>query len=239
MGLCYPGGSGGSQARATRRADAAAVQRVAQRAAAGPRRHRASCSACAAPGVVSGAASLPYVTPGIGAQSFAELDEALDSLPSQPSARSGAELVQAALSRALPDATSLIHFFDPSTNEFVVVCASGPWSSRALSMRTLHRQPPFSLLAGRQSPQRFGVAHASELARAARWHALGTRPAYLLAGLLHDRRRLLGAVELARPAEAGDFIDAEVTALAHVCERFAQFLAERPLEFQAVVVADK
>jgi hypothetical protein len=104
------------------------------------------------PGVVSGAASLPYVTPGIGAQSFAELDEALDSLPSQPSARSGAELVQAALSRALPDATSLIHFFDPSTNEFVVVCASGPWSSRALSMRTLHRQPPFSLLAGRQSP---------------------------------------------------------------------------------------
>jgi hypothetical protein len=119
-----------------------------------------------------------------------------------------------------------------------VVCASGRSSARALSMRTLERQPPLSLLAGRQSPQRLKVAQSAELVGADRWQMLGIRPAYWLGGLLRDRRRLLGAIELACPAQVGDFVDAEVAALAYVCERFAEFLAERPLEFKAVVVAD-
>lgn len=167
-----------------------------------------------------------------------DLFDALGALPHQPDATAGAALVLQAVGAALPCAGTLVHFFDLNTNEYVVVQASGPHVDRVLSFRTPQKEPSFVALARRESAACVDASIDANYVKARRWELLGLVPRFALCGLVVRDRRLLGAIELANPSDGAPFTDGEAKALDYVCERFGEFLVDKPLEFGAVVISD-
>ena len=65
---------------------------------------------------------------------------------------------------------------------------------------------------------------------------LGLAPRAVLAGAARLGGRYLGLIELVNPAGGTPFHDGEANALDYVCEQFAEFVASRPIIFDADVV---
>jgi hypothetical protein len=184
--------------------------------------------------------------PGFGGQVWrrkadeviGELFESMADLPHQADAASSAAVTLQALQRCLPCAGVLIHFFDLSTSEFVVTCASGPQASATLSLRTSRGEPPFAALDQDGTTRCFDAVHDPGYVDARRWQALGVRPTFTLGGLLLHQRRIVGAIELANPADGAPFTPNEAQVLGYVCDRLGEFLGGKPLEFGVVVISD-
>jgi len=62
------------------------------------------------------------------------------------------------------------------------------------------------------------------------WKTLGLEVEVLLCSPVHQNRRYLGAIELGRAAGAEKFNPGQVNALAYICEQFAEFIADQPLD---------
>jgi hypothetical protein len=169
---------------------------------------------------------------------ISDLFEALALLPQQSDAGVGAALVLESVARALPCAGAFVHFFDLNTNEFVVSQAKGPQAERVLGVRTSQKESPFAALAKREGARCLDASFDTQYLSARRWEVLEVRPHFALCGLIVRQRRLLGAIELANPTDGAPFTESEARAIDYVCERLGEFLADRPLEFGAVVISD-
>jgi GAF domain-containing protein len=62
------------------------------------------------------------------------------------------------------------------------------------------------------------------------WQRLGLRADHTVCAPVHENGRYLGAIELARGVGQSAFSPAHVSALEYICEQFADFIADRPID---------
>jgi hypothetical protein len=156
------------------------------------------------------------------------LFERMHELASVMTVGAGADYVMGTLTEHIRCDGALIHVLDAQSGELVVLRAVGPNSRQVLSQRT---RPDGSHLAQslrNETPLELGP---NDIARSPGvWPALGLSPRYVIASPIHRREQPVGVIELCRSAEKGPFSEGQLTALEYVCEQFAEFVADRPLE---------
>ncbi len=144
----------------------------------------------------------------------------------------GADFVLEVASRIIPSKYCLIHLFDINVGDFVVVRARGENQERVLLSRIPDREPWIITIMRRPVPTRL----KGDVATQPRWQMLGAELAHVVAVPVHVGGRYLGLIELADPTDGGEFFENEVNALAYIAERFAEFLANRPIVLDPEVV---
>jgi len=144
----------------------------------------------------------------------------------------GADFVLEVASKMIPSKYCLIHVFDINVGDFVLVRAKGENQERVLLSRIPDREPWIDTIMRRPVPTRL----KGDLASQPRWRTLGAVLAHAVAVPVHVGGRYLGLIELADPADGGEFFENEVNALAYIAERFAEFLTNRPIVLDPEVV---
>lgn len=144
----------------------------------------------------------------------------------------GADFILEVASRMIPAKYCLIHVFDINVGDFVLVRAKGENYERALLSRIPDREPWIATIMRRPVPTRL----KGDVASQPRWRMLGAVLANAVAVPVHMGGRYLGLIELADPADGGEFFENEVNALSYIAERFAEFLANRPIVLDPEVV---
>jgi len=144
----------------------------------------------------------------------------------------GADFVLEVASKMIPSKYCLIHVFDINVGDFVLVRAKGENQERVLLSRIPDREPWIATIMRRPVPTRL----KGDVASQPRWRTLGAVLAHAVAVPVHVGGRYLGLIELADPADGGEFFENEVNALAYIAERFAEFLTNRPIVLDPEVV---
>ncbi|MDX2054955.1 MAG: hypothetical protein SFV15_21310 [Polyangiaceae bacterium] len=160
-----------------------------------------------------------------------DLFDTMHELSYQRGVTEGAEFVLGVTSKLIPVKYCLVHVFDINANEFVLVRASGERHERALLSRISDREPWVVGAMRRDAPTLLTDAGGQ-----ARWQVLEFAPSKVVLVPVRLGGRYLGLLELADPADGGEFFENELNALSYIGERFAQFLADRPIVLDAEVV---
>jgi hypothetical protein len=156
------------------------------------------------------------------------LFERMHELAFAPTISAGADYALGALAEHIPCDGALIHVLDVETEEFVVVRALGPDSLQVLVCRTPAHGSHLGECLRRRATLELGQ---SDIARCrAYWQALGVSPRYVIASPIYRHDRPLGVIELGRITAKGPFNSGQVRAIEYVCEQFADFVAERPID---------
>jgi hypothetical protein len=156
------------------------------------------------------------------------LFERMHELAYSATIAAGADFVLALLVEHIPCDGVLMHVFDAEADEFVVLRASGPRSKEVLGRRMPSARSHLrEVLRGRAALE----LGPSDVARSlGQWPALGISPRHVVASPVQRDERSLGAIELCRIVDEGEFNPGQVSALEYVCEQFADFVADRPVE---------
>jgi hypothetical protein len=154
--------------------------------------------------------------------------ERMHELRYLPNVVAGAAYVLETLEELIPSDGALIHVFDIDTRQFIVVRALGPRSRELLLTRTPGVGSYLEEALRRQTTSRSSSEDGLD-GRAA-WEALGLHIRWALCSPVHQHGRYLGAIELGRQSTSGDFNAGQIHALEYICEQFADFVADRPLD---------
>jgi hypothetical protein len=156
------------------------------------------------------------------------LFERMHELALSPTIGTGADYVLGALAEHIPCDGALIHMFDVEAEEFVVMRALGPDSLEVLTRRTPALGSHFVECVRRRATLELGQG---DIARCrAYWQALGVIPRHVIACPILGTRGAIGVIELGRVTSKGPFNAGQVRALEYVCEQFADFVADRPID---------
>jgi hypothetical protein len=156
------------------------------------------------------------------------LFERMHELADAASVSAGADFVLAILIEHIPCDGVLMHVFDAEADEFVVLRASGPRSKEVLGRRMrAARSHLREVLRGRAALE---LGPSDVVRSPGQWPALGLSPRNVVASPVQRDERSLGAIELCRSSDKGEFNPGQVSALEYVCEQFADFVADRPVE---------
>jgi hypothetical protein len=140
----------------------------------------------------------------------------------------GADYVLGALAEHIPCDGALIHILDVEAEEFVVMRALGPHSLEVLTRRTPAFGSHFGECVRRRATLELGQG---DIARCrGYWQALGVIPRHVIACPILRTRGPVGVIELGRVTSKGPFNAGQVRALEYVCEQFADFVADRPID---------
>lgn len=166
-----------------------------------------------------------------GEELLGALFERMPELMYLPDIAAGADYLITILEEHIPCDGVLIHVFDIAASEFVVVRALGPNAAEVALICTSSTDSHLAEASRRATTLELTAAEA--MSSPVLWEALGLDIASALCSPAHQNQRYLGAIELGREAASGPFSDAEIHALEYVCEQFADFIANRPLELDA------
>jgi hypothetical protein len=166
-----------------------------------------------------------------GEELLGALFERMHELMYLPDIAAGADYLITILEEHIPCDGVLIHVFDIAASEFVVVRALGPNAAEVALIRTSGTDSHLAEAARRATTIELTAADA--MSSPVLWEALGLDIASALCSPAHQNQRYLGAVEIGREIASGPFSAAEIHALEYVCEQFADFIANRPLELDA------
>jgi hypothetical protein len=156
------------------------------------------------------------------------LFERMHELAFAPTISAGADYVLGALAEHIPCDGALIHVLDVETEEFVVVRALGPKSLEVLTRRTAASASHLGECLRRRATLELGQ---SDIARCREtWQALGVLPRHVIASPIRSPKKSLGVIELGRITAKGAFNPGQVRAIEYVCEQFAEFVADRPID---------
>jgi hypothetical protein len=156
------------------------------------------------------------------------LFERMQELAFAPTISAGADYVLGALAEHIPCDGALIHVLDVEAEELVVMRALGPDSLEVLTRRTPAHGSHLGECLRRRATLELGQ---SDIARErATWQTLGVIPRHVIASPIVRQQRSLGVIELARVTSKGAFNAGQVRALEYVCEQFAEFVADRPID---------
>lgn len=159
------------------------------------------------------------------------LFERMHELHYLPTIASGASYVLEMIEEHIPCDAALIHVFDIDAKEFVVARGLGPRSRELVLTRTPAAGSRLEDALRRQVTLEHDVAAAS--AEHTLWPKLGVDVARAVCAPVHQNGRYLGAIELGRVASRPAFSKAQLSALEYVCDQFAEFVADRPLDLSA------
>jgi hypothetical protein len=187
------------------------------------------------PGSIPGAGGAPRRR-APGEDLIGDLFERMHELAYMTDLVSGAEFVMHVLGELIPCEGILVHVFDLSRREFVVVRAHGPNARAALLHRTADGEPLVHGVMSRRSALVLDGAPTSIPPASASLTKLGIEPRAVMCGAARLGGRYLGLIELANPAGGQPFHDGEANALDYVCEQFAEFVASRPIVLDEDVV---
>jgi len=166
-----------------------------------------------------------------GEELIGALFERMHELMYLPDIAAGADYLITILEEHIPCDGVLIHVFDIAASEFVLVRALGPNEAEVALIRSSGTDSHLAEAARRGTTIALSAAEA--MSSPVLWEALGLDVTSALCSPAHQNQRYLGAIELGREAASGPFSEAEMHALEYVCEQFADFVANRPLELDA------
>jgi hypothetical protein len=173
----------------------------------------------------------PTVRPA-GDRLVGSLFEALHALHFLDDVREGAAFLGRTLSEKMRPATTLVHLYDINSGHFLVVSAEG---SRAVALADyptpegdafiteVMKQDDSVLVRDPQTDARF---------RRGRW-ALAEPKRSVLSAPVASEGRKLGLIELADPADGGEFTEDDRNAVMYAASAFGQFLRRRGLVLSA------
>jgi GAF domain-containing protein len=128
----------------------------------------------------------------------------------------------------LPSRGGLIHFYDLTAREYVVVCSNGNGAEKLL----LRRHPPTDPLLSAAMRKRGAVvindAATNDAAFVERFEALGGARSVMIAPIMLGGRAL-GAIEIINPLDGGPYSDDEGHALQYMAEQLAEFVSSHGL----------
>jgi hypothetical protein len=156
------------------------------------------------------------------------LFERMHELHYLPSIAAGASYVLEMIEEHIRCDAALIHLFDIDAREFVVARGLGPGSRDVLLTRTPAAGSHLEDALRRQVTIELDVSGAR--AQGTLWPRLGVDVARAVCAPVHQSGRYLGAIELARVASGPAFSKGQLSALEYICDQFAEFVADRPLE---------
>jgi hypothetical protein len=156
------------------------------------------------------------------------LFERMHELSSVLTIAAATDYVLGMLGEHIPCDGVVISGLDATSDELVVMRASGARGSELCGRRLPLDVPP------RGSALRQGEAlelRPADLARSpGPWQLFGVVPIHAIVAPLWRQGRLLGAIELCRQGERGPFSPGQSDALELVCQQLAEFIGERPLD---------
>jgi hypothetical protein len=156
------------------------------------------------------------------------LFERMHELALAPTISAGADYLLGALAEHIACDGALIHILDIESEELVIMRALGPDSLEVLSRRTPAHGSHLGECLRRKATLELGQ---SDIARCrAYWQTLGVIPRHVIASPIHSNQKPLGVIELGRVTSKGPFNPGQVRALEYVCEQFADFVADRPID---------
>jgi hypothetical protein len=163
-----------------------------------------------------------------GEELIGALFERMHELLYQTDIVAGADYVLRTVEELIPCAGALVHIFDLNAKDFVVVRALGPHRREVLLARTPGTGSHLAEALRHQTAIELGPNDSS--IDQTIWKTLGLQVEFLLCSPIHQNRRYLGAIELGREAGGEKFNPGQVNALAYICEQFAEFIADQPLD---------
>ena len=140
------------------------------------------------------------------------------------------------LGELIPCEGIVVHVFDLSKHEFVVVRAHGPNPRAALLHRTADGEPLVHGVMSRRGALVLDGAPTNLPPASGSLTKLGIEPRAVMCGAARLGGRYLGLIELANPAGGQPFHEGEANALDYVCEQFAEFVASKPIVLDADLV---
>lgn len=156
------------------------------------------------------------------------LFERMQELAYAPTIGAAADYVLGALAEHIPCDGALIHVLDVEAEELVVMRALGPDSIEVLTRRTPALRSHLGECLRRRTTLELGQG---DIARCRTyWQVLGVVPRHVIACPIVRRKGPLGVIELGRVTSRGPFSAGQVRALEYVCEQFADFVADRPID---------
>jgi hypothetical protein len=156
------------------------------------------------------------------------LFERMHELAFAPTISAGADYVLGALAEHIPCDGALIHVLDVEAEELVVMRALGPDCLEVLTRRTPAHGSHLGECLRRRATLELGQ---SDIARErATWQTLGVIPRHVIASPIVRQQKPLGVIELGRVTSKGAFNPGQVRALEYVCEQFAEFVGDRPID---------
>ena len=164
-----------------------------------------------------------------GEELIGALFERMHELLYLPDIVAGAEYVLRTVEELIPCAGALVHIFDINAKNFVVLRALGPYHRQVLLAPTAGTGSHLARALRHQTAIELGPDSPGAIDQTI-WKTLGLQIEFLLCSPVHQNRRYLGAIELGRAAGAEKFNPGQVNALAYICEQFAEFIADQPLD---------
>jgi hypothetical protein len=159
------------------------------------------------------------------------LFERMHELHYLASIAAGASYVLSMIEEHIPCDAALIHVFDIDAREFVVARGLGPRSRDVVLTRTPAGGSRLEDALRRQVTVELDVASAG--GEGTLWPRLGVDVTHAVCAPVHQNGRYLGAIELGRVASGPAFSKGQLSALEYICDQFAEFVADRPLDLSS------
>jgi GAF domain-containing protein len=167
---------------------------------------------------------------------LALLFERLQNLEHAVDALAGARFCLEAVAFVLPCRASLVHLFDLTRKEFLVVDARGTQASTMKLARHGIGDPLLRMAMPTGRPFAWHDLRYAPVNRLARFKAIDSVRT-ILACPVTSGQGWLGAIELVDPLGGGAFKTEHENAMRYVCDRYAKFLGSRGVITDVATVA--
>lgn len=154
------------------------------------------------------------------AQALFDASRALDL---ESDALSAARFCLDALHRIIPCRVSVVHWFDISKRDFVVVHARGEESEAMVLERSSHDDPLLRIAMQKVEPFAWEDLRRAPVTRLTRFSELGNVATALVCPLV-AAPRWLGAIELVDPVDRAPFRTEDIKNARYVADRYTRFL---------------
>ena len=128
----------------------------------------------------------------------------------------------------LPSRGGLIHFYDLTSREYVVVCGAGAGAEKLLLRRHAPSDPLLAAAMRKRGAVVINDAATNDAAFVERFEALGGARSVMIAPIMLGGRAL-GAIEIINALDGGPYSDDEGHALQYMAEQLAEFVSSHGL----------
>lgn len=156
------------------------------------------------------------------------LFEALHSLHFLEDVRAGAMFLGRTIAEKMKPATTLVHLYDINSGHFVVVSAEGSRANALLDYATPEDDPFIVEVMKNEDSTLVDDPGAEQRFQRGRWLLVEPKRSVLCAPVISGGRHL-GLIEVADPADGGNFTDDDRNALTYAASALSRFVDRRGL----------
>ncbi len=164
------------------------------------------------------------------------LFDSLRDLDAEKDALTAARVCLRALESEMPSRASMLHAFDVTRRDFLVVDARGEAAEAMVLQRSSKDDPLLRVAVPNGEPFPWNDLRKAPVTHLARFAGLPHVARVLVCPILAGAR-WLGAIEIVDPAHDGAFRSADVIAARYVAQRYAQYLTSHGMVLEVTAIA--